>query len=160
MKQLISAALCAGLFATQPGIIYAAEDDPIITATPVPEHSAYYSQAADTDSIKGWPTGPSIEGQSAVLMDAVTDTVLYSKNADEKLYPASITKIMTALLACENLDMNDTITMSQEAAYGIESGSSSIYAETGEVFTVEQALMALMLESANEMALALAEKVS
>ena len=56
--------------------------------------------------------------------------------------------------------MNDTITMSQEAAYGIESGSSSIYAETGEVFTVEQALMALMLESANEMALALAEKVS
>ena len=44
MKQLISAALCAGLFATQPGIIYAAEDDPIITATPVPEHSAYYSQ--------------------------------------------------------------------------------------------------------------------
>ena len=160
MKQLISAALCAGLFATQPGIIYAAEDDPIITATPVPEHSAYYSQAADTDSIKGWPTGSSIEGQSAVLMDAVTDTVLYSKNADEKLYPASITKIMTALLACENLDMNDTITMSQEAAYGIESGSSSIYAETGEVFTVEQALMALMLESANEMALALAEKVS
>lgn len=160
MKQLISAALCAGLFATQPGIIYAAEDDPIITATPVPEHSAYYSQAADTDSIKGWSTGPSIEGQSAVLMDAVTDTVLYSKNADEKLYPASITKIMTALLACENLDMNDTITMSQEAAYGIESGSSSIYAETGEVFTVEQALMALMLESANEMALALAEKVS
>ena len=160
MKQLISAALCAGLFATQPGIIYAAEDDPIITATPVPEHSAYYSQAADTDSIKGGPTGPSIEGQSAVLMDAVTDSVLYSKNADEKLYPASITKIMTALLACENLDMNDTITMSQEAAYGIESGSSSIYAETGEVFTVEQALMALMLESANEMALALAEKVS
>ena len=45
MKQLISAALCAGLFATQPGIIYAAEDDPIITATPVPEHSAYYSPA-------------------------------------------------------------------------------------------------------------------
>ena len=60
MKQLISAALCAGLFATQPGIIYAAEDDPIITATPVPEHSAYYSQAAYTNSIKGWPTGPSI----------------------------------------------------------------------------------------------------
>ena len=67
---------------------------------------------------------------------------------------------MTALLACEYLDMNDTITMSQEAAYGIEAGSSSIYAETGEVFTVEQALMALMLESANEMALALAEKTS
>ena len=56
--------------------------------------------------------------------------------------------------------MNDTITMSEAAAYGIEAGSSSIYAETGEVFTVEQALMALMLESANEMALAIAEKTS
>ena len=67
---------------------------------------------------------------------------------------------MGVTVACEYLDMDDTITMSQEAAYGIEAGSSSIYAETGEVFTVEQALMALMLESANEMALALAEKTS
>ena len=139
-------------------LFYAAEAS--ATATPEAGHSATYSQAADTDSIKGWPAGPSIEGQSAVLMDAVTDTVLYSKNPDDRLYPASITKIMTALLACENLDMNDTITMSQEAAYGIEAGSSTIYAETGEVFTVEQALMALMLESANEMALAIAEKTS
>ena len=67
---------------------------------------------------------------------------------------------MTALLVCENLDMNDSLTMSEAAAYGIEAGSSTIYAETGEVFTVEQAVMALMLESANEMALALAEKTS
>lgn len=157
---MIAGILCAGLLVSQPGVTYAAEGDPIVTATPVPQHSTFYSQAADTDSIKGWPTGPNIEGQSAVLMDAVTDTILYSKNADDKLYPASITKIMTALLACENLDMDDTITMSQEAAYGIEAGSSTIYAETDEVFTVEQALMALMLESANEMALALAEKTS
>lgn len=158
MKRVCCACLCAGLVFTQPGIVSATEVTP--TATPVPEHSAYYSQAADTDSVKGWPKGPSIEGQSAVLMDVVTESVLYSKDADEKLYPASITKIMTCLLACENLDMNDTITMSQEAAYGIEEGSSSIYAETDEVFTVEQALMALMLESANEMALAIGEKVS
>ena len=148
--------LCAGILTSQPAVTYAAET----SATPEAGHSETYSQASDIDSVKGWPTGPNIEGQSAVLMDAVTDTILYSKNAKDKLYPASITKIMTALLACEYLDMNDTITMSQEAAYGIEAGSSSIYAETGEVFTVEQALMALMLESANEMALALAEKTS
>ena len=158
IKRSLAGMLCAGLLVTQPAAIYAAEAS--ATATPEAGHSATYSQAADTDSIKGWPAGPSIEGQSAVLMDAVTDTVLYSKNPDDRLYPASITKIMTALLACENLDMNDTITMSQEAAYGIEAGSSTIYAETGEVFTVEQALMALMLESANEMALAIAEKTS
>ena len=159
IKQGTSALLCGGLLFSQPGIIYASENT-AAQVTAAPEHSSTYSQAADTDSIKGWPAGPNIEGESAVLMDAVTDTVLYSKNADNKLYPASITKIMTALLVCENLDMNDSLTMSEAAAYGIEAGSSTIYAETGEVFTVEQAVMALMLESANEMALALAEKTS
>ena len=157
IKRSLTGMLCAGLLVSQPSVTYATETD---STTSEVAHSATYSQAADTDSIKDWPTGPNIEGQSAVLMDAVTDTILYSKNANDQLYPASITKIMTALLACENLDMDDTLTMSQEAAYGIEAGSSSIYAETGEVFTVEQALMALMLESANEMALALAEKTS
>ena len=156
MKRFLTGMLCAGILPSQPAVTYAAET----SATPEAGHSETYSQASDIDSIKGWPAGPNIEGQSAVLMDAVTDTILYSKNAKDKLYPASITKIMTALLACEYLNMDDTITMSQEAAYGIEAGSSSIYAETGEVFTVEQALMALMLESANEMALALAEKTS
>ena len=145
MKRFLTGMLCAGILTSQPAVTYAAET----SATPEAGHSETYSQASDIDSVKGWPTGPNIEGQSAVLMDAVTDTILYSKNAKDKLYPASITKIMTALLACEYLNMDDTITMSQEAAYGIEAGSSSIYAETGEVFTVEQALMALMLESAN-----------
>ena len=71
--------------------------DPIVTATPVPDgqaaavtpaHSSYYSQAADTDSIDGWPKGPGIEAQAAVLMDVNTEAVLYSKNADTQLYPA------------------------------------------------------------------------
>lgn len=124
IKRCLAGVLCAGLFASQPTVTYATEAT--VSAAPDAVHSATYSQAADTDSIKGWPAGPSIEGQSAVLMDAVTDTILYSKNANDKLYPASITKIMTALLACENLDINDTITMSQEAAYGIEAGSSTI----------------------------------
>ena len=66
---------------------------------------------------------------------------------------------MTTLLACENLKLEDKLVMSQAAAYGIEAGSSSIYADTGEEFTVEQALMAVMLESANEVSLAVAEKI-
>mgnify|MGYP000323246786 FL=1 len=65
---------------------------------------------------------------------------------------------MTALLGCENLDPSQKFTMSQSAAYGIsDSNSSSIYADTGEEFTIEQALMAVMLQSANEMTLAVAE---
>ena len=52
--------------------------------------------------LTGWPKGPGIEAQAAVLMDVNTEAVLYSKNADTQLYPASITKILTTLLACEN----------------------------------------------------------
>lgn len=158
-KRAVSCVLCAGLFLTQPAFVFA-EEDAAVTAAPEPEHTEAYEQSADTDAIAGWPEGPKIEAESAILMDVVTESVLYSKNADKQLYPASITKIMTALLACENLDMNKQFAMSEEAAFGIESGSSSIYADTDEVFTVEQAMMALMLESANEMALALAEETS
>ena len=129
--------------------------------TPTPDpHTEYYTQAADTDSIEGWPEGPRIEAQSAVLMDLNTEAILYSKNANTKLYPASITKLLTCLLGCEHLDVNAEVTLSQQAAYGIEAGSSTIYGDAGEVFTVEQCLMALMLESANEMALAIGEEVS
>lgn len=68
---------------------------------------------------------------------------------------------MTSLLAAEHLNMKDKIVMSQSAAYGITiSDSSSIYADTGEEFTTEQAMMAVMLQSANEMTLALAEETS
>lgn len=138
------------------------EEAPIVTATPTPNpHTEYYNQAPDTDSIKEWPAGPKIEGESAVLMDLTTGAVLYSKNANKAQYPASITKIMTTLLACEHLDMNGKLVMSESAAYGItESNSSSIYADTNEEFTMEQVLMAVMLQSANEMTLAVAEETS
>ena len=111
MKRFLTGMLCAGILTSQPAVTYAAET----SATPEAGHSETYSQASDIDSVKGWPAGPNIEGQSAVLMDAVTDTILYSKNAKDKLYPASITKIMTALLACEYLDMNDTITIDRKS---------------------------------------------
>lgn len=135
---------------------------PIVTATPTPvPHTEYYDQPADTDNIQGWPLGPKIEGESAVLMDMATGTILYAKNADKVQYPASITKIMTSLLAAEHLDMKGKIVMSQSAAYGIGiSDSSSIYADTGEELTMEQSMMAVMLQSANEMTLALAEQTS
>lgn len=162
LKRTICAVLSVSLLFSHGTVIYASEENtqnaeaaPTDTA-----HTAYYNQAADTDSIKGWPQGPKIEGESAILMDVVTESVLYSKNADKKQFPASITKIMTTFLACENLKMNDSLVMSEEAAYGIEPGSSSIYAETDEKFTIPQALMAVMLESANEVSLAIAEKTS
>ena len=166
IRKILCGFLCT-VIAVSPAVsASAAEYDeygaPIVTATPTPvPHTEYYEQAPDTDSIEGWPQGPKIEGESAILVDMVTGAVLYSKNADKVQYPASITKIMTSLLAAEHLNMKDKIVMSQSAAYGITiSDSSSIYTDTGEEFTTEQAMMAVMLQSANEMTLALAEETS
>lgn len=166
IKRVLGSVLCAALIVCQTVPVLATDEygDPIVTATPVPEeiyHTDYYTQPADTDSIEGWVQGPQIEGESAVLMDMITGSILYSKNADKAQYPASITKIMTALLGSENLKATDKFTMSETAAHGItDTQSSSIYADTGEEFTVEQALMAVMLQSANEMTLAIAEQTS
>ena len=158
IKRIFCGALAVGMLLGQTSSVLA---EAVSSPTPTPNpHTEYYAQAADTDSIEGWPTGPQIEAQSAVLMDLNSEAILYSKNADTQLYPASITKLLTCLLGCENLDTSAQITLSQQATYGIEAGSSTIYGDAGEVFTVEQALMGLMLESANEMALAIGEEVS
>ena len=163
-KQLLGMILCSTLIAGSSIPVYATDEYgmPYVTATPIPEqHTEYYMQPADTDSIEGWPQGPQIEAEAAVLMDMVSGTILYSKNADKVEYPASITKIMTGLLGCESLNPSDKFAMSETAAHGItDAQSSSIYADTGEEFTIEQALMAVMLQSANEMTLAIAEQTS
>ena len=164
LRRLLTGTLCSAIFITQTVPVFATDSygAPLVTATPTPNpHTAYYTQPADTDSIEGWVKAPQIEGESAILVDMLSGTVLYSKNADKAQYPASITKIMTGLLGCENLDPSAKFTMTESAARSItESNSSSIYADTGEEFTIEQALMAVMLQSANEMTLAIAELTS
>lgn len=163
-KTVFCSVLGVIMFLTPVFTIYGYDETgaPIVTATPTPDpHTEFYNQAPSTDNIPGWPQGPKIEGESAILVDMITGTVLYSKNADKVQYPASITKIMTALLAAEHLDMKGKLVMSESAAHGITiSDSSSIYADTGEELTMEQAMMAVMLQSANEMTLALAEETS
>lgn len=159
LTKITTVLLCVSLLLSDPTRLYASGDG-AGSGEPVSDpHTEFYQQAPDTDSTKGWPAGPLIEAESAVLMDVNTEAILYSKNADKQQYPASITKIMTALLGCENLDFSQDIVMSESAAYGIEPGSSSIYGDTGEVFTAEQVMMALMLESANEMALIIGEQI-
>ncbi len=102
---------------------------------------------------------PNINAEIAILMDAKTGTILYEKNAYTQAYPASITKLMTALLVIENLSPLDIITFSHTAVFSIEYGSSHIAMDVGEQLTVDQALHALLLNSANEVANGLAEAV-
>ena len=100
--------------------------------------------------------------QSAVLMDAKTGTVIYEKNKDEALPPASVTKIMTLLLVSEaiadgRIRLEDTVTASAHAA-GM--GGSQVYLKEGEQMSVEDMLKSVIISSANDAAVALAEHIS
>jgi D-alanyl-D-alanine carboxypeptidase (penicillin-binding protein 5/6) len=99
---------------------------------------------------------PQVSGPTAILIDSESGRVLYEKNADTKMYPASTTKVMTALLASEYKDLDETVTASPNVVK-IERGSSQIYINPGEVLTMRQLLYALMLPSANDAAIAIAE---
>jgi len=124
------------------------------------ERAANKAQPPQTNIDPAWPQGPSIGAAGAVVMDADSGEVLYAKNMYMHLYPASITKVMTALLAYENLRPTDKITFSENAVFGIERGSSNIGMDVDESITVEEALYGLMVASANEVAVALGERVS
>ncbi|HYE08780.1 MAG TPA: D-alanyl-D-alanine carboxypeptidase family protein [Patescibacteria group bacterium] len=102
---------------------------------------------------------PVVTAPTAILIDAKTGKVLYEKNADEKHFPASTTKVMTGLLAVEKGKMDEVITIGKNPPL-IERGSSQIYLITDEQLTMEQLLYALMLESANDAAVAIAEHIS
>ncbi|SFN72599.1 D-alanyl-D-alanine carboxypeptidase [Pseudobutyrivibrio sp. UC1225] len=107
-----------------------------------------------------WPSSVDVTAESAIIMEQETGTILYSKNIDEVHFPASITKIMTALIVLENCDLDETVKFSADAVYGTELGSSSIARDVDEEMTVEQTLYGMMLESANECAYALGEHVA
>lgn len=104
-----------------------------------------------------WPEGPEITTESAIVMEASTGTVLYEKNGDMQSYPASITKVMTALLAIENGNLDDVVEFSEGAVYNTE--GSSIVRDVGEHLTLKDCLYSLMLASANDSAYAIAEHV-
>lgn len=100
---------------------------------------------------------PNLVGETAIVIDASTGQVLYDKNAHEQRYPASTTKMITALLALENLDLSQTVVIDAETPF---TEGSRIYLLEGEEITVEQLLYALMLDSANDAAAALAIAVA
>lgn len=106
-----------------------------------------------------WPEGSEIASPSAIVMEVNTGTILYEKSSHEENYPASITKILTTLLAIEYCDMDETVVFSADAVYKNEGDTSHIARDLNEELTMEQCLYAVMLESANECAYAAAEHV-
>ena len=106
-------------------------------------------QAAEFPS--SWPQGPEIAEETGILMEATTGQVLFDKEMDEIRYPASTTKIMTALLILENVkDLSQTVTFTDVITPDLAPGNSTINAQVGEQLTVEECLYGIMLASANE----------
>jgi len=103
-----------------------------------------------------------LKAKSAVLMDAESGEIIYAKNADEALPPASVTKVMTLLLVMEAIDeglikLDDMVYVSENAA---SMGGSQVFLEPGEQMTVDEMLKCVVVSSANDAAVALAEKVA
>jgi D-alanyl-D-alanine carboxypeptidase len=113
-----------------------------------------------SNSIANWPTGPIVSGEAAILMEAETGAILYAKNIHKKEYPASTTKLMTCLLATEQCSMDEVVTMSHDAIYDTPYDSSHIAMDVGEAITMEQALHAILIRSANEVSFAVGEHIS
>ena len=143
---LLSAILLAVLFGASPLASHAALDtdevDAIIASIP-----------------EDWPEAPEVECGAAILIDADSGEILYAKNATQKMYPASTTKLMTALLTLENASLQDIVSFSSKAVT-IPSDSSYIGMRRGEKMVLRECLYGLLLPSANEVANALAEHVS
>lgn len=102
---------------------------------------------------------PSIESEAALLIDNKTGKILYEKNASKKMYPASTTKIMTAILTLENCNLNDIITASYNAVQSVPEGYANAEIQIGEQLSVKQLLQLLLVHSANDSANVLAEHV-
>lgn len=113
-----------------------------------------------SNEIASWPEGPSVGAEGAIVLESGTGTILYAKNIDEKLYPASTTKLLTCLIAARECSLDEIVTFSYEAVSSIEAGSSNIGIDAGQSMTMEECLYGILTASANEVAAAVAEHIA
>lgn len=139
------------------GTVAITSDDP--EAAREAEREAGYNTQPDTNGLEGWPEGPAVYADSAIVMDMNSGAILYGKQIDVKHYPASITKLMTALVALENSETTDEVLFSDDSISFLEPGDASIGMTSGEILSMEDALYGMLLASANEVSYAIAENV-
>ena len=114
----------------------------------------------ESNLYENWPAGPKIGAQSAILIEANTGVTLYEKNIHDKLYPASVTKILTALIAVEKCDLDEMVTFSYDAVNSIDwRTDANMGINANDSITMEQCLYGLLVGSANEAAYAIAEHI-
>ena len=146
----------SGTTADRPSVLPAAGQTPVAGLDAIINLGPATQQTVSAADIKQ----PEVAAEGAVLLNAATGEVLYGKNQDQQFYPASITKVMTALVVLEHCNLNDTVTFSETATTNLESGAVALGVSAGDQLTVEQSLYGLLLKSANETGNGLAEHVS
>lgn len=165
---VLTGSVSVGATLAGPKVVHAVENEPIDTRKkehPKPGDEKEktteeaYDMAIASNELTGWPKGPKTYGEGGIVMDAETGAILYAKNIDGKAYPASITKVLTMLIALENAKLEDTVTVTQASVDCVEYGYAHIALVPGEEITLNDALHALMLASANEAAYAIGESV-
>lgn len=159
LSGMLAAMFLASTIAT---VAFAADAEPIDTRTQEGQEistEAAYVMTVDSNSWEGWPQGPQTYGEGDIVMDAESGAILYAKNIDGKAYPASITKVVTMLIALENGKLDDKVTFSADSVGCVPYGYAHIGMKAGEELSLEQALYGMMLASANEVAYAIGESV-
>ena len=183
LKRALAALIAAAAVLAPAGSVYAepteqtvqSEEETTQQAEPVPINpdaeagiegltyeealQAAYNILPETNSLEGWPQGPQVYGCAAIVMDMDSGAILYGKKVDDKHYPASITKLMTALVALENADMDDEVEFSQASIDILRWDYASIGMKPGEILSLNDAMYGMLLASGNEVAYAIAESV-
>lgn len=161
-------ACCLMVMTAMPNIVWGASESTDVAvesegdtdAEPASEQSTEETvDPIETNQLLNWPQGSDINSGTACLMSADTGAVLYNKKMLEKMYPASTTKVMTVLVALENAELDEKVVFTETGVAEAYSGSSNLYTQVGEEFTLEDCLYALMLKSANDFASQVAEHV-
>ena len=101
---------------------------------------AAYDILPETNSLDGWPQGPQVYGNAAIVMDINSGAVVYGKRINDPHYPASITKLLTALVALENASLDDEVLFSQESIDILRSDYASIGMRPGEIISLNDAM--------------------
>lgn len=168
-KKIVAGILGVMLFAMQPVQLTFAEevqvqDGDLNSEEKTAEQLAAESERkealetpSETDQLENWPAGPAVYAHSAIVMDMNSGAILYSKKAEEKHFPASITKLLTTLVALENAELTDKVTFSQASVDILNWDDAHIGMRPGEEISMKDALRAVLLASANEVSYAVAE---
>lgn len=159
-KRLLSGMIVGFLMIANAGMSADAAKIQVDQQIPAEEVDGVYNQEIDSNALEGWPTGPNIYSESGIVMDIDSGAVLYAKKIDDQHYPASITKILTALVALENSQLTDRVKFTQECIDFLEYGDAHIGMKPDEEISMEDALYGMLLASANEVSYAIANSVT